>query len=133
MIKSKSKLAFFRQPDGSRPVVLTRVYGELTAVILDDGDLGENAVIRLYDSLADQFLEPYCEGIVDPALTAQYDEIQFHLTENDLPILKPLASVRAARHMREQGCLPEPAIALALQMGVDLTAQQTARLSLPRS
>ena len=126
--KNQTNLGFFLSPDGARDAVLLRNYGAITAVVLDDGDLGPDSIVRLQEAQIHQFVDPYCEGCTDPSLSDQYDEILVFLNENNLTVLGPLTSTRAAIYMREKNTLVGPAIELAVQRGIDLTRQQFKRV-----
>lgn len=129
-IKNQTNLGFFLSPDGARDAVLLRNYGAITAAILDDGDLGPNSVIRLQEAQIHQFVDPYCEGCTDPLLLDQYNEILVFLNENNLTVLGPLTSTRAAIYMKEKNILAGPAIELAVQRGIELTEQQGKRVQI---
>lgn len=127
-VTSLSRLAFLHSPDGSRDVVLVRDYGAITAVVLDDANVVPESIIRLPKTLAAEFIQPYLQDIVDPELSAYYDQVQLYLTQSSQAVLGPLASARAALYMKERGLPADQAVALAFRRGQALIVQNSARL-----
>jgi hypothetical protein len=125
--QSRSYLAFLLGKNDEKVLVLARSYGVITAIVLDDTESSEETVLRIPTAHIGEFLEPLCDDILVPELTAQYDSIQLLLTVSNQPILGPLSAARAAFLLKEKNCTPAQAVALAAHEGRRITAQHRER------
>lgn len=129
MPASRSALAYLRGPNNTRNLVLTRNYGAIIAVVLDDKDFNENAIMRIPVLHVAQFIDPFCDDIVIPDMADQYDAVQLYLSDNNLPMIGPLSTARAALAVKA-GMEPQAAIDSAINEGSDLTNQQAKRAAM---
>lgn len=127
---SKSSLAFLIGPDKTNCLVLTRNYGAIVAVILDDTDLNEDTFMRIPSVHSTEFLIPYSDDLIAQDLIDQYDAIQLHLTTTGAPKLGPLTSARAAWAMKHKGMPVEGSIKFALAEGERMASEHAARSQL---
>lgn len=126
--KGKTALAFLLGPNNSRNLVMTRNHGAIIAVILDDTQIDENSLLRFSSVHVEEFLEPYCDDIVAPELSEQYDALQLHVSTQGDSLLGPLTSGRAALIMKNMKFEADQAIILAIQEGRDLVTRQSERV-----
>lgn len=132
---SNSALAYLLGPNRSRHLVLTRNYGAVIAVILDDGVPSQDgSILRIPSKNAAEFLEPFSSDIFAPGVSTQYDAIQLYLTANNLALLGPLSSARAALALKTNPAIsPAEAVELAAKECLLLTQQQAQRLNMIES
>lgn len=125
-------LAFLKSPNGGRTLVLTRTYGMVVAALLTENFEGATdqryTLMRMPLDNVKEFLEPYVDDLVAPELNEQYDELQLYVSENNLPLLGPLSSARAAYAMKHKSMSPEQAIAEAENQATFLVTMQMNRL-----
>lgn len=132
---SRSALAYLLGPNNTRNLVLTRNYGAVIAVILDDSVPGQDSsILRLPSKNSAEFLEPFVSDILAPGVTPQYDQIQLYLAANNLGPLGPLSSARAALALKLQPEItPAQAVELADLESKLLTQQHAHRLHMIES
>lgn len=123
----RSQIAILKGFGQNRYLVLTRNYGALISVVLDDSESSEDCAFNVVSTHAALFLEPFSDQLVVPEFKNEYDAILLHLSTADLPILGPLSSARAALAMKELHLSVETAIAYAAKLSLLLVEQQAVR------
>lgn len=125
--RGRTSLAFFLGPNESKTLVMVRNYGAIEAVLLSDDVDDLATIIRIPVKVAAEFLEPYCNDVVNPELNEYYDKIQLHLSKGSQTLLGPLSSARAAYAMQKFKINEAEAIDIADQQSKTLLAQHAER------
>jgi hypothetical protein len=96
---NRTQIAHLRGPAGALDLVLTRSYGAVTAVILDDSETSENCSFRIGTPFYSEFLQPFEKTAAD--FSVEIDRLHAHLSNEGSAQLGLLAMMRAAVAMRE--------------------------------
>ena len=124
----KSELAYFFGPNQTKSLVLSRSYGEIVSIILDDTLVDETAVLRIHAKHFNEFLESFSPSVIIAGMDAQYNALDMYLTTMNQPVLGPLTSARAVMAMASEQCSPSVAIKKALDQGAMLVKAQIDRV-----
>jgi hypothetical protein len=98
---NRTHLAFLKGLGNNRYLVLTRNYGAILSIVLDDAETSPDCVITINSTYAAEFLEPFSAAALLPEFAKEYDAIQLYLSASNQPMLGLLSSARAALAMRE--------------------------------
>lgn len=129
MPKGTANLQFLKGYHGHQDsLVLARSYGAVLAILLSDDVSNSLSIMRVPSSKASEFLRPYSDTVVAPELTEQYDHISLYTSQNNLPLVGPLTSARAAYLMKYDGLGVPDAIEQANQQSLDLLVDQEKRM-----
>ncbi len=123
--QNKTKLALLKST-GAPDLVMTRSYGAVTAVILDDSETAENCSFRLGNTYSSEFLEPFEQTTAD--FSAEIDRLHAYLTNEGQAQLGLLAMMRAAMALRDTKLDEKAAIQVATDTSNRLVHALTDRL-----
>lgn len=123
--QNKTKLALLMGA-GEPDLVMTRSYGAVTAVILDDSETSENCSFRLGNTYCSEFLEPFEQTTAD--FSSEIDRLHAYLTNEGQAQLGLLAMMRAAMALRDTKLDEKAAIQVATDTSNRLVQALTDRL-----
>lgn len=125
--QNKTKLALLMGA-GEPDLVMTRSYGAVTAVILDDSETSENCSFRLGNPHYSEFLKPFEKTTAD--FSIEIDRLHTYLTNEEQAQVGLLAMMRAAIALRDMKLDEKAALQHATDTSNRLVLALTDRLKI---